>query len=51
LALENAIRGMFHVNIGDGLNEINYLIFKKKYLVHMILETPRGKNLAPLKYP
>jgi hypothetical protein len=51
LALENAIKGMFHVNIGDGLNKINFLILKIVYLVHMIFETSRGKNVAPLKYP
>jgi hypothetical protein len=51
LALEYAIEGMFHVNIRDGLNKINYLILKIVYLVHMIFETSRGKNVAPLKYP
>ncbi len=28
LALENAIKGMFDANIGDGLNEINHLVLK-----------------------
>jgi hypothetical protein len=45
LALENAIKKMFHVNIGDGLNEIYYLIFLIVYLVLWYLKHLEAKML------